>query len=89
MWCKVITTRFSLFSNHNFQTHRDFIEDGTRKLRQEMFAPVERFNCAILNPPYKKINSDSETRLTLREVGIETSNLYTGFLTSCGLPPTN
>src|SRR5260370_13791856 len=58
----------------------DFIEEGTRKLRQEMFAPVRRFNCAILNPPYKKINSESETRLTLREIGIETSNLYTGFL---------
>lgn len=58
----------------------DFIEEGTRKLRQEMFAPVQRFNCAILNPPYKKINSESETRLTLREIGVETSNLYTGFL---------
>ncbi len=59
---------------------RDFIEDGTRKLRGEMFAPVHRFNCAILNPPYRKINSDSETRSALREIGIETSNLYTGFL---------
>ncbi len=59
---------------------RDFIEDGTRKLRQEMFAPIERFNCAILNPPYKKINSDSKTRLMLRAVDVETSNLYTGFL---------
>lgn len=59
---------------------RDFIDDATQKLRQEMFVPVERFNCAILNPPYKKINSDSETRLTLRELGVETSNLYTGFL---------
>jgi adenine-specific DNA-methyltransferase len=59
---------------------RDFIEDGARKLRQEMFASVERFNCAILNPPYKKITSNSETRLALREIGVETSNLYTGFL---------
>lgn len=58
----------------------DFIEGGTRQLRQEMFAPFQRFNCAILNPPYKKFNSDSETRATLREIGIETSNLYTGFL---------
>lgn len=59
---------------------RDFIADGARKLRGEMFASVERFTCAILNPPYKKINSDSEARLTLREIGVETSNLYTGFL---------
>jgi adenine-specific DNA-methyltransferase len=58
----------------------DFIDEGARKLRAEMFAPVKRFNCAILNPPYKKIASDSGARTRLRELGIETSNLYTGFL---------
>lgn len=58
----------------------DFIEHAAGELRQEMFSPVQRFNSAILNPPYRKINSDSATRLRLREVGVETSNLYTGFL---------
>jgi adenine-specific DNA-methyltransferase len=33
-----------------------------------------------LNPPYRKIRSDSELRRTLRRVGIETSNLYAGFV---------
>lgn len=59
---------------------RDFVDDGIRMLRQQMFEPARRFDCVILNPPYKKINSDSETRLMLREIGVETSNLYTGFL---------
>jgi adenine-specific DNA-methyltransferase len=59
---------------------KDFIENGVTLLRNEMFSTVRRFNCAILNPPYKKINSDSETRAALREIGVETSNLYTGFL---------
>lgn len=59
---------------------KDFIDEGVRAVRQEMFGPVRRFNCAIMNPPYKKINSDSATRLALREIGIETSNIYTGFL---------
>jgi adenine-specific DNA-methyltransferase len=59
---------------------RDFIDDGVRIVRQQMFTPARCFNCAILNPPYKKISSDSETRLMLREIGVETSNLYTGFL---------
>lgn len=59
---------------------RDFIEDAARGLQHEMFSPIERFNCAILNPPYRKINSDSDARLVLREIGVETSNLYTGFL---------
>jgi tRNA1(Val) A37 N6-methylase TrmN6 len=35
---------------------------------------------AILNPPYKKINSQSPHRLALRSVGIETVNLYSAFV---------
>ncbi len=35
---------------------------------------------AILNPPYKKINSKSAYRQALRVVGIETSNLYSAFV---------
>jgi adenine-specific DNA-methyltransferase len=38
------------------------------------------FNMAILNPPYRKINTHSEERRLLRLAGIETTNLYTGFL---------
>ncbi len=34
---------------------------------------------AILNPPYKKIGSNSAHRLALRRVGIETVNLYSSF----------
>ncbi len=58
----------------------DFIDSGAQLLRQEMYQPIERFNRAILNPPYKKINTESDTRLMLREIGVETSNLYTAFL---------
>ena len=38
------------------------------------------FSHAILNPPYRKINAGSEHRAALRKAGIETSNLYTGFM---------
>lgn len=38
------------------------------------------FTHAILNPPYKKINVKSDYRLALRNVGIETVNLYTAFV---------
>lgn len=38
------------------------------------------FTHAILNPPYKKISSNSEHRKLLRTAGIETVNLYTAFL---------
>jgi adenine-specific DNA-methyltransferase len=39
-----------------------------------------RYNRTILNPPYRKINAQSEERHLLRLAGIETTNLYTGFL---------
>jgi len=35
---------------------------------------------AILNPPYKKIHSNSAHRLALRRVGIEAVNLYSAFV---------
>ena len=39
-----------------------------------------RYTHAIINPPYKKINNNSEHRKKLRKVGIETVNLYSAFL---------
>jgi len=38
------------------------------------------FTHVIMNPPYKKINSASTHRQALRKAGLETSNLYTGFM---------
>jgi adenine-specific DNA-methyltransferase len=50
-------------------------------LRGDLFTPTVRlFNRAILNPPYRKIRSDSQHRGLLREIGVEASNLYAGFL---------
>lgn len=40
----------------------------------------ELFDIVVMNPPYRKINSHSETRQQLRVAGIETSNLYAGFM---------
>lgn len=59
----------------------DFIEAVLPLIRGDLFtSPKAPFNAAILNPPYRKIQSDSAARLLLRSAGIETSNLYTGFL---------
>lgn len=38
------------------------------------------FDLAILNPPYRKLRSDTRERSLLRSVGIETSNLYSAFV---------
>ena len=53
----------------------DFIRDAVL----QRMAPA-RFTHAILNPPYKKINSLSDHRLILRQAGIETVNLYSAFV---------
>jgi adenine-specific DNA-methyltransferase len=53
----------------------DFIERATAEGLHG-----EGFTHAILNPPYKKINSNSTHRLALRSVGIETVNLYSAFV---------
>jgi adenine-specific DNA-methyltransferase len=57
----------------------DFIEEACLSLlgfRKERFS----FTHAILNPPYKKISTQSKHRQYLRKAGIETVNLYSGFL---------
>ncbi len=60
--------------------HADFIEAGVEQLNGGPFATGEAFDCAILNPPYRKIGRDSSWRRALSLIGIETSNLYTAFL---------
>ncbi|NMO22692.1 adenine methyltransferase [Pyxidicoccus fallax] len=61
--------------------HEDFIEAGVSLLRGGLFATTRpEFDCAILNPPYRKINTNSRERLLLESVDAGTSNLYTGFL---------
>jgi len=55
----------------------DFIEDAVNRIQ---FQDMQRYTHAILNPPYKKINSQSRHRHLLRQVGIETVNLYSAFV---------
>jgi len=57
---------------------RDFIQDAVYKIT--MGGKGAGFTHAILNPPYKKINSGSEHRALLRAAGLETVNLYTAFV---------
>jgi adenine-specific DNA-methyltransferase len=59
----------------------DFIAHTTAALDQAFFAPALRtFNAAIVNPPYRKLSVGSPTHRQLAGVGIEVTNLYSGFL---------
>jgi adenine-specific DNA-methyltransferase len=60
----------------------DFIEDAVRLLQPSLFNNPDncRFTHTIINPPYLKINAHSKVRNLLRSIGLEASNLYTGFI---------
>jgi adenine-specific DNA-methyltransferase len=55
----------------------DFIEEAANRI---CLGKGARYTHAILNPPYKKIGNDSKHRALLRAVGLETVNLYSGFV---------
>lgn len=70
-------SRYTSQTPLTYQIHGDdFIEAAVNKIQFGQGG----FTHAILNPPYKKISSHSRYRLLLREVGIETVNLYSAFV---------
>ncbi len=69
------------------QTHlyeQDFILAHAANGQTSMFgagnSANHEYSHVIMNPPYKKISAASPHRTALRQAGIETSNLYTGFM---------
>lgn len=61
-------------------TYKVSCGDFIWKAACKRFQGSRPFSHAILNPPYKKINSASKHRLILRRAGIETGNLYSAFV---------
>lgn len=57
---------------------RDFVQEAVYDIK--LGRRRTGFTHAILNPPYRKIGSDSAHRALLRAVGLETVNLYTAFV---------
>ena len=69
-----INVRFAVRSD-------DFIYAAVQSIGRYLFAQqLPRYSHAILNPPYRKIRSDSEYRRALRTIGIETVNMYSAFV---------
>lgn len=59
----------------------DFILAASEMVEGGLLAPRKsEFDVAILNPPYRKIRSESPERQRLQAAGLETTNLYTAFL---------
>jgi adenine-specific DNA-methyltransferase len=57
---------------------KDFLADAAERLFS--LSDAARFNCAIQNPPYRKIATDSVERAVCRTMGVEATNLYAAFL---------
>lgn len=64
--------RHDFILNHPADSQPGFFNAGDRDAGE--------FTNVIMNPPYRKIHSDSGYRIALRRAGVETSNLYAGFL---------
>ncbi len=63
--------------------HQDFVASGTELLWNVggLFQePFHQYTHCIMNPPYKKIRSNSHYRQQLSQINIETSNLYSAFI---------
>lgn len=60
----------------------DFIKEAVSFLAPSLFDKSSKlcFTHTILNPPYFKINAHSDVRGFLRSIGVETSNIYPGFM---------
>ncbi|OYD93474.1 adenine methyltransferase [Nostoc sp. 'Peltigera membranacea cyanobiont' 213] len=79
--CNKECQRVDISFNYEIREN-DFIEDAVKLLQVGLLNSVNatEFTHAILNPPYLKINANSKMRELLRSIGLETSNLYTGFM---------
>ncbi len=79
--CKAAATAHDISFSSRVRDE-DFIRVASSSLDGGLFGGKTRpqFNAAILNPPYRKLNSHSRERVMLRVAGIETSNLYTAFV---------
>ncbi len=58
----------------------DFAELASLDALGHLFSEPETFDVAILNPPYRKLSSDSDLRARLDALGIAAPNLYAAFL---------
>ncbi len=59
----------------------DFLTWAEDRCSDELLSqPAETFDLVIVNPPYRKVNTDSAERAVLSRQGVEVSNLYAAFV---------
>lgn len=68
--------------NFSFKiNNKDYILETSSLLENALnYGGIETYSHVIMNPPYKKILSSSSHRVSMSNAGIETVNLYSGFV---------
>lgn len=81
-WCQAECELVNIIFDYEIHA-TDFVASAVQQLQCNLFnqSSYIPFTHAILNPPYFKINTQSPERLFLRSIGLETSNIYPGFIT--------
>lgn len=74
LYLKENISRFNISHKINIS---DFIQDAAINIMERK---GNRYTHAILNPPYGKINNNSNYKKILKNVGIDTVNLYSAFI---------
>jgi adenine-specific DNA-methyltransferase len=78
--CKSVAAAAEISTSTNL-IHANFLELCSEQT--DLFSSkgvLKDFTHVIMNPPYRKINSDSDERKLLSQNGIEVSNIYAGFV---------
>jgi adenine-specific DNA-methyltransferase len=80
-WCSIECQSADISFDYEIR-QLDFIQDAADILQPNLFKQTlkREFTNAIINPPYTKINAKSKVRSLLSSIGVETSNLYAGFI---------
>ncbi|MCW5947495.1 MAG: Eco57I restriction-modification methylase domain-containing protein [Fimbriimonadales bacterium] len=62
----------------------DFIRDTHDRIMYGLFSsrPADHFDIVIQNPPYRKVNVNSDHRALVEQLGVRTTNLYAAFITA-------
>jgi adenine-specific DNA-methyltransferase len=78
--CEAACERANIVCTVEIQ-HADFIASSVELLDSGLWRePPATFDVAILNPPYRKLRTDSHARQLLRRIDLDTTNLYSAFL---------
>ncbi|WP_076170796.1 Eco57I restriction-modification methylase domain-containing protein [Clostridium botulinum] len=75
-YCKHICKEYNIQFKYQI-IQKDFIEQSVESIKKNT---KQNFDCIIMNPPYRKINTGSKEKRMLLSVGIDCSNYYSAFV---------